>query len=350
MTIGIVILMLAPIFTPAAVALLNVDPSVAVQADTYLSITLFATPAVLATYALSGWFTGMQNTRPILVMSIVSTITNITLNITFVYGFNLDLEGVAIATAVAPYIGLLAAIPLLRRMLQKHNLQLMSVCQSFRHAKNAVLRLMTVNMHIFMRTLLLIIVTLHVTHAASAISSDTLAANTILMQLFTLFSYVVDSYAYAGEALAGFAIGAQKPHALRRAIRMLFIHATIISVIFTIIYLVSASGFIALLTSHHNIRAIAGEYAPYVTVIPLVAFAAFIWDGIYIGATLSLRMLMTMIVACAAYLITYYALSTCMSHDNSTIWTAFLVYLATRSLVQTLIFPRRLCRTTSAAK
>ena len=165
-----------------------------------------------------------------------------------------------------------------------------------------------------------------------------LAVNTLLMQLFTLFSYIMDGFAYAGEAMAGRYIGARNNTGLQRMIRLLFHWGWGLSLSFTILYMIGGQDFLGLLTNDTTVINAAGNYYYWVLAIPLAGFAAFLWDGILIGATATRLMLYSMLVASGTFFVIYYLFYGMMG--NHALWMAFLVYLLLRGVIQRMLWYR----------
>ena len=189
-------------------------------ATLYFRICIWGAPAMLGLYGFAGWFIGMQNSRFPMYIAITQNIVNIAASLCFVYLFHMKVAGVAWGTLTAQYAGFLMALLLWRRYyggLKKH------VAWHEVLKKEAMLRFFQVNRDIFLRTLCLVIVTLFFTSAGAAQGEIVLAVNTLLMQLFTLFSYIMDGFAYSGEALVGKYVGANNRLALYRTVRQLFI-------------------------------------------------------------------------------------------------------------------------------
>ena len=212
-----------------------IDTSAEVQqlATLYFHICIWGAPATLGLYSFSGWFIGMQNSRFPMFIAITQNIVNIVASLLFVFVFGMKVEGVALGTLIAQYAGLFMAYLLwLRyyRPLRKY----ISRKQLFTH--DAMKRLFQVNRDIFLRTLCLVAVTVFFTSTGAAFGDVVLAVNTLLMQLFTLFSYIMDGFAYAGEALTGKYIGAGNRQELQRTIRHLFGWGIALSLAFTLLY------------------------------------------------------------------------------------------------------------------
>ena len=311
--------------------LLDTSAEVEQYAVTYFRICIWGAPAMLAQYGFTGWFIGMQNSRYPMYIAIVMNVINIVCSSCFVFLFGMKVEGVALGTVVAQYSGVIMALGLwfynykeLRgRMTFKGSLQLI-----------AMRRFFAVNRDIFLRTLCLIGVTTFFTSTGARQGDVILAVNTLLMQLFTLFSYIMDGFAYAGEALSGRYVGACNLVQLKRAVRALFGWGVGLSLVFTLLYGIGGENFLRLLTNDKIVIETAGHYFYWVLAIPLAGFAAFLWDGILIGATATRFMLWSMLVASGSFFVIYYCFSG--ATNNHMLWLAFLVYLALRGGMQTL--------------
>ena len=314
-----------------AFRLLDTSAEVEQYAVTYFRICIWGAPAVLAQYGFTGWFIGMQNSRYPMYIAIVMNVINIVCSSCFVFLFGMKVEGVALGTVVAQYSGVMMALGLwfynykeLRgRMTFKGSLRLI-----------AMRRFFAVNRDIFLRTLCLIGVTTFFTSTGARQGDVILAVNTLLMQLFTLFSYIMDGFAYAGEALSGRYVGACNLVQLKRAVRALFGWGVGLSLVFTLLYGIGGENFLGLLTNDKIVIETAGHYFYWVLAIPLAGFAAFLWDGILIGATATRFMLWSMLVASGSFFVIYYCFSG--TTNNHMLWLAFLVYLALRGGMQTL--------------
>lgn len=298
----------------------------------YFRICIWGAPAVLGLYSFAGWFIGMQNSRFPMYIAITQNIVNILVSLLLVYGLNMKIEGVAIGTLTAQYAGLFMAYLLWLRYYG--NLRKRLDWHSFLD-KRAMYRFFQVNRDIFLRTVCLVAVTVFFTSAGAAQGEVILAVNTLLMQLFTLFSYIMDGFAYAGEALTGRYIGADNRKALHQTVRLLFAWGIGLSLAFTLLYGLGGQAFLGLLTNETSVLRASQDYFYWVLAIPLAGFAAFLLDGIFIGATATGLMLKAMVVASAAFFLIYYGLRDGMA--NHALWMAFITYLFLRGLVQGLL-------------
>ncbi|MDR2130328.1 MAG: MATE family efflux transporter [Odoribacteraceae bacterium] len=317
-----------------AFPLLNAGGEVGEQAARYFRVCIWGAPAVLGLYCFKGWFIGMQNSRFPMFIAIAVNGINIACSLCFVYLFGMKVEGVALGTVIAQYAGVAMAVILWRGKYAFLRGQFV-VRGCFRGMETR--RFFAMNRDIFLRTMCLIAVTTFFTSAGTRQGEIVLAVNTLLMQLFTLFSYIMDGFAYAAEALVGRHVGARDPERLRRTVRHLFGWGAALSALFTLLYAAGGGLFLELLTGNREVTRAAGEYFYWVLAIPFAGFAAFLWDGILIGATATRWMLWAMLVAVGGFFLVYYGIP---GGSNHVLWLAFIVYLALRGGMQTLFFAR----------
>lgn len=296
----------------------------------YFRIRIWAAPATIGMYGITGWFIGMQNTKTPMVLAILINLLNLTGNLIFVFGFDMKSSGVALGTVVAQYTGFFVSILLLRKYYGK-------LFKYFN--KQAILKLTElvkfarVNANIFIRTICLISVMTYFTSVSAKLGDDILAANTLLFQFFMFFSYLMDGFAYASEALTGKYFGANDPKNLKKSIKYSFLWSFSFAIVFTLIYLVFAKNILSLLTNNQTIIEVGMEYVWWVVAIPIVSFSAFIWDGVYIGLTASKEMRNTMLLATAIFFPIWFLFRE--TYQNNALWLAMIVFLAFRGIFQT---------------
>lgn len=324
-------------------AFLLIHPTEEVRqlATHYFHICIWGAPAMLGLYGLTGWFIGMQNSRIPMYIAITQNIVNIIASLSLVFLCGMKVEGVALGTLIAQYAGFLMGLVLWSRHYGK--LKKYLVIKNYKveikgggvWEKRAMMRFFSVNRDIFLRTLCLVAVTLFFTSAGASQGEIILAVNALLMQLFTLFSYVMDGFAYAGEALSGRYIGARNREAFMDTTRHLFAWGCVMAVLFTLTYAVGGNAFLELLTNDKAVIAAADTYFYWALAIPAAGIAAFIWDGVFIGATATRAMLLSMAAAAVSFFVLYYGLHPTLK--NHALWLAFITYLAMRGVVQTIL-------------
>ena len=328
--LALLLIMLQYPILKVAFTLIDATPAIKDLASLYFRICIWGAPAVLGLYSFAGWFVGMQNSRFPMYIAITQNVVNIAASLFFVFIWNRGVAGVAMGTLVAQYAGLLMALLLwygyYRRLWQKLNWKMLTDYEAMRS-------FFILNRDIFFRTLCLVAVTTYFTSRGAEQGDIILAVNTLMMQLFTLYSYIMDGFAYAGEALTGRYVGAHNQTDLRRMIRTLFAWGIGLALAFTSLYGIGGSSFLSLLTNEQEVLNASSDYFYWVLAIPLAGMAAFLWDGIYIGATASRQMLYSMLVASVSFFILQRIFQQQMG--NHALWMAFIAYLFLRGLVQT---------------
>ncbi len=312
-----------------AFMLIDASPEVQELATRYFHICIWGAPATLGLYSFTGWFIGMQNSRYPMYIAITQNIVNIAASLFFVFVLHMKVEGVALGTLIAQYAGVIMAYLLCISHYHPFRQQVQRM-QLFE--RNAMKRFFLVNRDIFLRTLCLVAVTVFFTSTGATYGDVVLAVNTLLMQLFTLFSYIMDGFAYAGEALSGKYTGSNDKIRLHQTVRNLFGWGSAMALLFTLTYLWGGQNFLQLLTNDTEVIAASGTYLLWTVAIPFCGFSAFILDGICIGTTSTRIMLKSMATASALFFGVYFLCSG--SWGNHALWMAFLVYLAVRGLMQ----------------
>ena len=332
-SLAISVLMLCLQVPVRELSLFFIAPSeeVAAYTRTYFNICIWGAPAALTLFVLTGWCVGMQNSKIPMVVSIVQNVVNILVSLMLVYAGGMKIEGVALGTVVALYSGLLLAL-----LMIVHNYLRMRkyVVLKMVMAKDALSRFFLLNKDIFLRTCCLILVHFFFISAGAKLGDAELAVNTILMQLFTLYSYFMDGFAFAGEAMVGKAIGARARSIYDDTVKLLFRWGWMLPAQFTALYFLVGKEYVSLLTDDAGVIASSVSYQPWTLLIPVCGVAAFIWDGIYIGATATKGMLVSMASGTAVFFLLYMLLVPMWG--NHGLWAAFIGYLAWRGVSLTL--------------
>jgi MATE family multidrug resistance protein len=305
----------------------------------YFRIRVWAAPAALGQFALLGFFLGMQNARLPMVVLITINIINIICNYLFVMKLGMGSDGVALGTVIAQYSGLFTALFFFRKHFRNW-FKYWSLRATLQWGK--LKEFLKVNQDIFIRTMCLVIV-FSIFTARSA-STDLysegeetiLAVNSLLMQFFMFFSFLIDGFAHAAEALTGRFIGAGDRKSLTHSIRLLFLWGTGISIVFTLLYLGGGNALLRLLTNNPEIIAHTRPYFFWVVIIPLVSYTAFLWDGIYIGATAGREMRNAMLISTLLIFFPIYILVGKV-WGNQGLWLAFILFMAARGVTMQLM-------------
>ncbi len=310
----------------------------------YFFIRIWAAPATLGLYAIKGWFIGMQNSRLPMWIAIIINVVNIVCSLIFVVWLKWDIRGVALGTVLAQYSGLAIGLGFVVVRYGKIFRRRMSrefVSSTLRLSEMG--RFFKINGDIFLRTICLAAVFTYITRESGNISDEIMAIDALLLQFFTLFSYIMDGFAYAGEALVGRYVGARDRQKTVSMVRHLLAWGFALTIAFTGIYALFSEQILGIFSDKLEIIEGARPYLFWVLVVPVCGFAAFLFDGIFVGATAARPMRNAMFVATAAFFGCYYGLVYACGDAalqpefrNHLLWTAFMVYLAVRGIAQWL--------------
>lgn len=305
----------------------------------YFLVRIWAAPATLSLYALTGWFIGMQNSRIPMWISIGINLVNITASLLAVRLFRFGIEGVALGTVVAQWSGVAAGLCVVRRRYGRF-FDRDVWRQGGVFSWGVMRRFFRVNRDIFLRTVCLVAVFTYFTAVSTGMGDTLLAVNTLLLQLFTLFSYLADGFAYAGEALAGRYYGAGNRLMLRRVARELLGWGSGVAGGFTLLYAAAGEGILGLFTPSPAVLEAARDYTVWAVCVPACGFLAFILDGILVGIAATATMRNAMFAATAIFFGFY--LTVGRQLGNAGLWSAFLLYLFLRGTVQLGLSWRRI--------
>lgn len=330
---GLLIILLQTPLSRMILSVLAPEAEVERYALIYFAIVVMGAPAILTTNAMNGWFIGMQNSWYPMAVSIVTNLVNIGLSAFLVLSEGQGIEGIAIGTLVSQWLGMLllaAGVLMLYvrrgRVVLPHRLSALG---------EELGRYFSTNVHIFFRTLLMACVSVYFVYAGTRMGTLTLAGNALLYQFFTLFSYFIDGFANAGEAIVGDAYGQRSREEVRTAVRRLLGWGVGLGVVVTAIYAVAGRGLLMVLTDEEEVLQQALLYLPYVVVIPLAGCIGFVMDGVFIGMTATREMMWSMLAAVVLFFVVDFGLP--LEDGNARLMTAFLLYLAARGFVQLLI-------------
>lgn len=293
------------LFVTAVLAVVPCSPEVAEVARSYFFVRIWAAPATLSLMALKGWFIGMQDAKSAMAVDIVVNVINMAASYYLAVYTPLGVVGVAWGTLIAQYSGLILAVFIVvvgyRLRVADHWKEVLRWSE--------LRRMMALNGNLFIRSLCFMVVYVGFTSLASRYGDTELAVSSIIMKLFMFFSYFVDGFAYAGEALVGKAIGESKGKSeeVRGVVRALFYWAIGVGLVFTVIYAVWGQECMALMTNDATILSAAKKYTGWLVAMPIVSALAFMWDGIYVGATAGVSIRNAMIWAAVGFVLLYVA-------------------------------------------
>jgi MATE family multidrug resistance protein len=330
-----VVLLQLPIIE-LALWLIEASPQVEHHAREYFLIRVWALPAVLGTYAIIGWLYGLRNANTPLVIQIFTNALNIGLDFLFVFGFGWAVAGVAGASVIAEYAGLLLGLFYVRRTLAALPAPSARAVRVLDRAQ--LLRMVSINSHLILRTLCVVSVLAFFMAKSAQLGDVTLAANQVLHHFLVFTSFGLDGLAHAAEALLGESIGRRDANAVRRGMRVVFLWSGIVGALNVLLYAALGHEIIALMTGIPEVRAAAADYLIWPVLMPLISVWAYTYDGIYLAAVRTKPMRNTVIASFALFLVVLY--TTMPLLGNSGLWLSVVTFLAGRGLLLHLLLPQ----------
>lgn len=320
--------------------IINGSDEVEFFARQYFYIRIWAAPATIALYSISGWYIGMQNAKIPMIIAITVNLLNVGFNVLFIKVFGMKSDGVALGTVLAQYLGLIVGLIFLSKNSKrlKQYLNFKEILQI-----NALKKFFNVNKDIFTRTISLVFALSFFTAKSAKYGDTLLAVNTLLLQFFMIYAHVVDGFAFAGEALAGKYFGARDKFNLIKVSKFLFYWGLLMAGIFTIAYYFGDNLLLKILTDNTEVINNIQPYLFWIYLIPVITFGAFIWDGIFIGVTASASMRNAMLISTFLVFIPSYFI---LHHYfyNHGLWAAFMLFMIVRFVTLSLYAPKAIFR------
>ncbi len=325
--IAFVIFAIQYLYIDIALGFINASPEVEEYARQYYFIRIWAAPATLSLFVFKGFFIGMQNAISPMAADITVNVANLGLSLLFAVKMGLGFKGIAWAVLTAQYTGLVLCIAIF----------LIYYRRLFRYAdlKKALRlkdlgRFFSVNGNLFVRSICFLFIYVGFTSLSANYGDLQLAVGTIIMKLLMLYSFFIDGFAYAGEALAGKFIGARDSRGLKLSVKVIFRWSWMIALVSTVVYVLFSREMIMLMTDKADVVEASAPYFMWLWMMPALSMAAFVWDGIYVGAISTKRIMQGMICAAASFFVAYYALRGMLGIQA--LYAAYMVHVAVRSV------------------
>lgn len=291
----------------------------------YWNTRIWGLPFTLLNAVMIGWFIGMQNARVPFVMLLIINLFNVGLDLLFVMGFGMTVDGVAIASVISEVLGFCYAAFCLKKLLNKH-----PITEKFRLAWTKLKQLLRLNGDLLIRTLSLELVFFTIHSRGAELGDEVMAVNAVLLNFLLVISNGLDGFANAVEAQVGRAIGRDKWRDFRASVNIGGFWSIITSLLFSLVFLLFVDTFIGWITDIESVRQQAEPYHIYIILIPLVAIWGFWLDGIFIGASAITAMRNSMILAMIVGFVPLYFLT--KDFGNHGLWWAFFAFLGMRAV------------------
>ena len=330
---GLVLIMTQiPLFS-AALGIAPASFEVESLAQEYLKIRVYSAPAAIAIFGITGWLIANERTRAVLVLMLLINSINIVLDFVFVLRLGWGVEGVAYATLIAEWSGLFFGLWLARKGFKNGYWKNWS--QIFDRAR--LTKMAKVNSDILIRSVLLEIAFVSFLFLGSSFDDATLAANQVLIQFLNITAYAMDGFAFAAEALVGKALGAKNRLIFRRSAVMTSQWGFGSVVVMALAFYVFGNTIINVMTTAEDVRIVSYEYLPWMVLAPLVGAAAWMLDGIFIGATRTADMRNMMFISFCVYLIALALLLP--KYGNHGLWASLIIFSIARGLTLGYKYP-----------
>lgn len=317
-------------------SILEGSPEVKDQARRYFAIRIWDAPASIMLFVFYGWYLGMQNSVYPMVIALTVNIVNIILSFVLVRLFGMDVDGVALGSVLAQYVGLILALIL---FFKKYRWIIPYFTRKLSILLTNMSNFLSVSTNIFIRTLFIILVFTFFTSKSAGIGDITLAANSVLLQYMLLFSYFLDGYGYAAEALIGKLFGARNRLKLSYSVHMLLRWGLGFAIVFSAAYLILGETLLSLFTRQTEIIETGKQYLLWVVMMPLVSFLTYIFDGVFIGIGGSVQMRRSVVIAAVFFFfLPFYILFPYLG--NHAMWLSMFLFMVVRSLYLTISYPR----------
>ena len=301
---------------------------------TYISVRVLSIPAEFIIYILVGFFLGIQKTNISSLLVIILSALNIIFSSFFVLSLNLNVFGVVLGTLIASYItAIIFSLFTYKFIIKKF--QIIPTFQKLMVFPK-LLKLLTINFDIFIRTAVLTFSFLWITYLGSKLGEDYLAVNTILMQFIILAAFFLDAYAFSTEGVVGFTIGRRNKKSFLLVVKNSILLSFITALIISLFYLIFFKDIINILTNVDILRFISYKHAIWIIIIPPIASFCYQLDGIFIGASQTKEMRNGMVVSVFSFIIISIYLT--KYFGNHGLWLSLLLFTLLRSITLNYFF------------
>lgn len=309
--------------------------------ERYFDLRIWAAPASLLVFALSGVLFGLGRTTAVLILQLALNLCNAVLNVWFVVGLGLGVPGVALGTVLAQWGAVVLGAWLVLRTPELGGFRA-ALRERATWALENYRPLVVLNGFIFLRTILLMVALTLIMREAATLGETAMATSHVLNQYLLLIALGLDGFAHAAEAQAGAAWGHGRRAEFQRWVRVSGVWALVASILYAALFWFGGEAITSLLTDLPEVRAATAAVLPLVAALPVVSVACYHFDGVFIGATAARAMLATMAIAFLVYIAVLGPMTD--RWGLSGLWGAVLIFMAVRGIAQAAWYPRLLAR------
>lgn len=332
-SIGIVLLLLQSPFLDIALSIAGGSEKVQFYANQYAQIRIWGIPAALANLVVLGWLIGNHQGKSVMWILIATNVINILLDLIFVYIFNWQVKGVALASLFAEYSGMFLGITFITHRYKSALVKLLNNFRQFMKAlfdKQVLLNYFQLNRDILIRTLSLQVCFLFITFQGARLGDTVVAANAILMNFLLLISFSLDGIANAAEAMVGKAYGEKNTQQLKKTVNIALFWSLIFACFYALLFATLGPFFLSLISDIPDVIEFAQQYIAWMILLPLVSCWCFLYDGVYIGLMQAKIMRNSMIIATfGCFFPAWFLLQ---GFGNHALWAAFSIFMLARGV------------------
>jgi MATE family multidrug resistance protein len=305
--------------------LLSGEPGVEEAGRAYFNARVWGAPATLCNFALIGWFLGREQSRHVLVMTVVANLANIVLNYVFIMRMGLAAFGAGLATMIAQYAMLATGSALFLAQQGRIPWRPREILH-----REKMISLLLLNRDILVRTFCLITSFAVFANFSSILGTTVLAANSILLRLLLVASFLIDGAAFASESLAGLFVGSRDKFSLRRLFRLSLLVGEGFAILYLAALFIRPRPMLGLFTSHEDVVDLAMTWIPWLIPVLLAGALAYMYDGLYLGMTEGRRLRNSMLFSTLGVFLPVAALALYLDSAHL-LWAGLLAFMAART-------------------
>ncbi|WP_432200746.1 MATE family efflux transporter [Erythrobacter sp. W53] len=339
LAIGVGLLLLKPVLLPNLLVALGAQQNVLSAATIYAEIRYWTAPAVMVNLALMGFLIGRRQMTAVLIIEVLYNFINVGLGLWFVLGLNWGIAGIGWSSFVAEFAKLAMVGALVLRGSDGRSLLQAVNAQNLRWG--ALRPFLSVNRDLFLRTVILMLALAALTRLSAERGAVTLAANGIIYQMFVLTALFLDGFENAAQVLNGERVGAKDRHGFAAYIRAILLRGMGAAALLSLAFAIFAGPVLDSFAATNAVAEAARANIVWLVIIPFAGLAGFVFDGVFVGASWTRALLLSM---AGASLVFAASLWLTWPLGNAGLWGSFALFLAARAGIQAAMVPRLINR------
>lgn len=336
--IAAILLLARPWLMPLGLDALGARQEVLSAATTYAEIRYWTAPGVLLNMALIGYLVGRRRMGAVLAIEVGYNLVNVAFGLLLALQMDWGIAGIGWSSFIAEYAKLAVLAGLVSRGSSGT-----SLAGAFKDRAvlqwDAIRPFLSLNRDLFLRTLVLTVSLALVTRLSALRGPEVLAANGILYQLFLFTALLLDGFENAAQVLNGERLGAQDRAGFAAYVRAILWRGLGAAALVAAFFLLFADPILTSFAATEGVAREAHAQAGWLAVIPFAGVASFIFDGVFVGASWSRAMLLSMV---GSALVFVSALWLSWPLGNAGLWASFTLFLLVRACLQALLMPGRM--------